>query len=110
MTFNRLTLIGFLGQDAEKRFTTSGTPYTVLSLATKTSWKDHNGDWQNRTEWHPASLLYWQDHSSRGGRAVDCEDYQLIVGSDAGGHCHVDLEESWRNRARKGNRCVLTAN
>ena len=44
MTFNRLTLIGFLGQDAEKRFTPSGTPYTVPSLATKNSWKDHNGD------------------------------------------------------------------
>ncbi len=54
MTFNRLTLIGFLGQDAEKRFTPSGTSYTVLSLATKNSWKDHNGDWQTRTEWHRA--------------------------------------------------------
>ncbi len=52
MTFNRLTLIGFLGQDAEKRFTPNGSPYTVLSLATKNSWKDQNGDWQSRTEWH----------------------------------------------------------
>ena len=55
MTFNRLTLIGFLGQDAEQRFTPQGTPYTSLSLATKTSWKDQNGDWQSRTEcnYHP---------------------------------------------------------
>jgi single-strand DNA-binding protein len=52
MTFNRLTLIGFLGQDAEKRFTPKGTPYTVLSLATKTSWRDQSGEWQSHTEWH----------------------------------------------------------
>ncbi len=54
MTFNRLTLIGFLGQDAEQRFTANGLPYTSLSLATKHSWKDPNGDWQSRTEWHRA--------------------------------------------------------
>jgi len=54
MTFNRLTLIGFLGQDAEQRFTPQGAPYTSLSLATKTSWKDQTGEWQSRTEWHRA--------------------------------------------------------
>ncbi len=54
MTFNRLTLIGFLGQDAVQRFTPQGTPYTSFSIATKTSWKDQNGDWQTRTEWHRA--------------------------------------------------------
>jgi single-strand DNA-binding protein len=54
MTFNRLTLIGFLGQDAEKRFASNGSPYTLLSIATKHSWKDQNSDWQSRTEWHRA--------------------------------------------------------
>ena len=49
---NRATLIGFLGKDAEKRTTKNDIPYTVLSLATKDSWKDRNGDWQSRTEWH----------------------------------------------------------
>lgn len=56
MTFNRLTLIGFLGQDAEQRFTPQGTPYTTLSIATKTSWKDQAGEWQSRTEWHRATV------------------------------------------------------
>jgi single-strand DNA-binding protein len=28
------------------------TCYTVLSLATKDSWKDRAGEWQSRTEWH----------------------------------------------------------
>ena len=49
---NRLTLIGFLGQDAEQKFTRNGKPYTILSIATKRSWKDDAGEWQSRTEWH----------------------------------------------------------
>lgn len=56
---NRATLIGFLGKDAEARTTkTNQTPYTVLRLATKTSWKDReSGEWQSRTEWH--RCLVW---------------------------------------------------
>ena len=42
---NRVTLIGFLGKDAEKRVTKNDIPYTVLSLATKDSWKDRTGEW-----------------------------------------------------------------
>ena len=49
---NRITLIGFLGKDADTRTTRNDSRYTVLSLATKASWKDHDGEWQSRTEWH----------------------------------------------------------
>ena len=57
MFMNRLTLIGFLGKDAEQKFTRNGSPYTILSIATKRSWKDDAGDWQSRTEWH-RSVVY----------------------------------------------------
>ena len=53
---NRLTLIGFVGQDAAKRFTTNGTPVTTFSVATKTSWKDQGGEWQSHTEWHRVAV------------------------------------------------------
>ncbi len=50
---NRATLIGFLGKDAEVRNTTNQTPFTVLSLATKRSWKDREtGERQSQTTWH----------------------------------------------------------
>ena len=52
MYLNRLTLIGFLGNDAEAKTTASGKTFTQLSVATKTSWKDNDGEWQSRTEWH----------------------------------------------------------
>src|ERR1041385_3834530 len=56
---NRVTLIGFLGKDADVRTTTNNrAPFTVLSLATKRSWKDRQtGEWQSQTTWH--RCLVW---------------------------------------------------
>jgi single-strand DNA-binding protein len=48
---NRVTLIGFLGADAETK-STNGGDLAILSLATKTSWKNDAGEWESRTEWH----------------------------------------------------------
>ena len=50
---NRITLIGFLGQDAETRSTPNGTVYTRFSLATNVSWKEkESNEYKTRTEWH----------------------------------------------------------
>jgi single-strand DNA-binding protein len=50
---NRITLIGFLGQDAETPTTPNGNHYTRFSLATSVSWKNNgNNQYKTRTEWH----------------------------------------------------------
>ena len=51
---NNVELIGFTGKDAEARTTSNKQkPYTVLSVATQTSYKDkQSGEYINRTEWH----------------------------------------------------------
>jgi hypothetical protein len=49
---NSVDLMGFLGADAESRTTRDNVPLTVLSLATKRSWKDGQGEWQSHTDWH----------------------------------------------------------
>jgi single-strand DNA-binding protein len=50
---NRITLIGFLGQDAEIRSTPNGNHYTRFSLASSVSWKENGGtEYKTRTEWH----------------------------------------------------------
>ena len=55
---NRITLIGFLGQDAESRSTPNGTTYTRLSLATSVSWKEKgSNEYKTRTEWH--RIISW---------------------------------------------------
>jgi len=51
MYLNRITLIGFLGSDAEKKVSHT-TNIAVFSLATQTSWKNDAGGWESRTEWH----------------------------------------------------------
>jgi single-strand DNA-binding protein len=51
MHLNRITLIGFLGADAEKKVSNANN-IAVFSLATKTSWKNDAGTWESRTEWH----------------------------------------------------------
>jgi single-strand DNA-binding protein len=55
MYSNTVTLIGFLGGDPDRRQTKNNNSFTVLSLATKTSWKNkQTGEWESRTEWHRA--------------------------------------------------------
>ena len=51
-SLNKVILIGNLGQDPEARFTPQGTAVCNLSIATNESWKDQNGEMQDRTEWH----------------------------------------------------------
>jgi single-strand DNA-binding protein len=51
MDLNRITLIGFIGSDAEK-MASNASNITFFSLATKTSWKNDAGAWESRTEWH----------------------------------------------------------
>ena len=49
---NKVTLIGFLGNDAEVR-TANDRSFTTLSLATKSSYKDKKtGKYVSHTEWH----------------------------------------------------------
>ena len=49
---NKVILVGNLGQDPEGRFTPQGTAVTNQSVATNESWKNQNGELQDRTEWH----------------------------------------------------------
>ena len=54
---NRATLIGFLGKDAEIKTTRNNSSFTVLSLATKRSWKDReSGERQSQATWHRCIL------------------------------------------------------
>jgi single-strand DNA-binding protein len=52
MYSNRVTLTGFIGQNAEVKTTRNNTSYTGLALATKRSWRDRDHVWQSETTWH----------------------------------------------------------
>lgn len=49
---NKVILIGHLGKDPELRYTPSGTAICSFSLATTTSRKKADGEWEEITDWH----------------------------------------------------------
>jgi single-strand DNA-binding protein len=52
MSVNKVILIGYLGKDPVSKIMPNGDAVTNTSLATSESWKDKNGDKQEKTEWH----------------------------------------------------------
>lgn len=49
---NKVILVGNIGQDPELRYMPNGNAVANFSLATSESWKDQQGQIQERTEWH----------------------------------------------------------
>ncbi|HEV2078280.1 MAG TPA: single-stranded DNA-binding protein [Allosphingosinicella sp.] len=49
---NKVILIGNLGNDPESRSLGNGGEVVNLSVATSETWKDKDGNRQERTEWH----------------------------------------------------------
>ena len=49
---NKVVLVGHLGGDPETRFTPAGTAVANFNLATNETWRDANGELQDKTEWH----------------------------------------------------------
>ncbi len=54
---NKVVLIGNLGQDPELRYTGSGTAVCNMRLATSDRYKDQNGEFVDKTEWH--NVVAW---------------------------------------------------
>lgn len=86
---NRLSLIGFSGKEPERKTTKDGTPYTVFSLATKTSWKNENDEWESRTEWH--RIVVWSKRLA-----------EFALELPKGAHLQVEGELSSREYDKEG--------
>ncbi len=54
---NKVILIGNLGKDPEIKYTPSGMAVAHFSLATNDRFKDKDGNWADRTEWHNIVLF-----------------------------------------------------
>jgi single-strand DNA-binding protein len=49
---NKVILVGNVGRDPELRYTQGGQPVASFSIATNERFKDKDGNWKDRTEWH----------------------------------------------------------
>ena len=87
-TFNKITIVGYLGRDPETRFTSEGSAVCNFSVATTEKRKDKAGDIQEVTTWFSAVLF---------GRQAEVAGEFLAKGS------HVYLEgvlslQEWTDR------------
>ena len=74
---NKVILVGTLGKDPEVRYSQAGAAMTSISVATNESWKDKNGEKQERTEWHRVKFF---------GRLAEIAGEYL----KKGGQCYVE--------------------
>jgi len=56
-SLNKVMLIGNLGKDPEVRYTPGGTAVASFSLATSEKFKNKNGEFEEKTEWH--NVVLW---------------------------------------------------
>lgn len=54
---NKVILVGNLGQDPESRSFSNGGEVVNLRIATSETWKDRDGNRQERTEWHSVAIF-----------------------------------------------------
>ena len=59
MSYQKVILIGNVGNDPEIRDINNGTKLAKFSVATNKSWKDKTGEWQEATQWHRVEA--WRD-------------------------------------------------
>jgi single-strand DNA-binding protein len=50
--FNKIILIGRLGQNAEAKTSQNNREFVTLNIASQENWKNDKGDYETRTEWH----------------------------------------------------------
>jgi single-strand DNA-binding protein len=89
---NRVSLIGFVGNDAQLKSTKNNTSIAVFSVATKSSWRTSSGSYDSRTEWHRCTawgkLADFAGKLEKGAHVLiegelRYREYKLDRGSDA---------------------------
>ena len=65
-SFNRITIVGYLGRDPELRYTADGTPVCDFSVATTERRKDRSGESQDITTWFRVTV--WRRQAELAGQ------------------------------------------
>jgi len=97
MYLNSIQIIGFVGQDPERRQVKgNGASFTVLSIATQRSWKDTQDEWHSKTEWH--RVVAWNGLGERLAASVRKGDHVLVEGAL--------VSSTYEREVRKGKKNV----
>lgn len=130
MSFNKITLVGYLGRDPELRYTPQGTAVCNFSIATNDRKKDKSGEFQDITTWFRVTLwdkkaetaskyltkgsqIYiegrlrveeWQDRDGKDRYTLEVQgsDMQFIGSGSGGGRSDEYSEDSPREAEHSG--------
>ncbi len=56
---NKVILVGNVGKDPEVKYLENDLVVATFPLATSENYKDKNGEWQSKTEWH--NIVAWRN-------------------------------------------------
>lgn len=87
-TVNKVYLIGRVGGDPTLRYTPGGTAVANFSLATTETWKDKEGNTQDKTTWH--KITAW-------GKLAEIVGEYVVKGSHIYVEGRLDLQ-IWTDR------------
>lgn len=77
-SLNKVILIGNLGKDPETRYLSNGEAVTNITVAASESWKDKNGEKQERTEW--INVVFYRKLAEVAGQYLHKGSQVYIVG------------------------------
>ena len=84
MSFNKITIVGYLGRDPELRYTPQGTALCKMSIATTEKRKNAAGEMEEHTTWFRVTA--W-------GRQAELANEYLAKGSQVSVEGRLRLEE-----------------
>ena len=91
--FNKILLIGRLGQNAETKTAQNNREFAVFNVATQERWKNDKGEYETRTEWH--RVYAWGKLSNF---AKNLQKGQLITLEGTLRYREVETEQNGKQR------------
>lgn len=92
--YQQITLVGNLGQDPTMRYTPSGVPVTVFSLAVNKTWTDAAGERHDKALWFRVTA--WRKLAEIAGQYLAKGSKVLVVGEVEQPHAYTDRDGNLR--------------
>lgn len=96
-SFNKITIVGYLGKDPEIKYLTSGDGICSFSVATTERKKDKSGDYQDSTLWFRVNVWGKQGEAcnqylSKGSQVYVCGRLSQQTYTDRDGNVRTSLD------------------